>query len=304
MFNIIAKLQDQAIASIRTTCRNKVQIEEVQKWIIRNLPADSPIHLGGNRGRLASMHGDAVIIKRCQVVKNFTINFSKKVNNTCFEHFPITTKKGMLFLEIHKRRIFKNSPKINCSQRDPFTFIESKGRMYKQYLNGSVERLKRTQHHHDITAPLLDSNFNTHSKHYTENNPTTTSLLSILNRVYQPLIDINDLSKGGEGGFLSGLFSGMGDVILETAKGASGLVNSFGNSLGHVLKSASKGGAKLIRSTAPVIKSLGEIFMQGALPIISVLISLLNSLILWILWKQRAQKTSDHMSNEHQVTRV
>ena len=69
--------------------------------------------------------GDALLLAQFRNYTRYHIEYSRKIGNTCFRHFPITLPydNRTYFLELTDRRLVRSSPQIACDQRPPHTYV-------------------------------------------------------------------------------------------------------------------------------------------------------------------------------------
>ena len=108
---------------------------------------DSAKNLLASPGHRVTAHGEVSMISKCKTIHNFEIVWKRKINNSCYNNFPIILKeKSIQFLNLLDRELTKSSPKINCSNRglmfirnmDTYYIIDREGNLLNQTIEFEI----------------------------------------------------------------------------------------------------------------------------------------------------------------------
>ena len=81
-------------------------------------------------GHRISNLGEVALISKCKVLIRFEIVWSRKINQSCFENFPVKIPgRNLMFLNLLDREPIASSPRIKCSSRS-LIFIRSGEKYY------------------------------------------------------------------------------------------------------------------------------------------------------------------------------
>lgn len=111
-----------ALAS--TLCNLQRQVVGIQK-LITDAISDLAIDLvAAEGGMITEQMGDAILLKKCSVVRPKVTFWNQSLDSMCFQYLPLVTLMGnTMFLGLKTRCVFNDSHTIPCSSRKDHTFI-------------------------------------------------------------------------------------------------------------------------------------------------------------------------------------
>ena len=219
-------------------CNAQREIYNLQRLVMRNFPEMANELVFDEEGTIVESVGDALLVKKCDLVLYSNIFWNQSIHNVCFQHFPIETVTGkMRFLELTTRRVYNESEVIPCESRAEHLFVRDKYDAYWKYTSGKGFRIVKLRFQQDfndrLSLPKLAS-YNNKLKHYSFVTPHRTTLMSILASQRGNLREMSDLRKRGGGSVLQGIFSGISEVVETMSETGVTLVHSIANGITHL----------------------------------------------------------------------
>ena len=220
------------------SCNSQREIYNLQWLVMRNFPEMSNELIFEEEGFVVESVGDALLVKKCEVIRYANVVWNQSINGVCFQHFPVSTlTRGVMFLELSTRRIFNESEIIACQERKEHTFVRDKSGVFWKYTLDKGFRIVKLRYQQDfkdkLTIPKIAS-YNSKSRHYAAIPPHRTTLLRILASQRGNLRELADLRKQGGGSVLQGIFSGITEVVETMSDTGATIFHSIAKGLTHV----------------------------------------------------------------------
>ena len=235
-------------------CENARQLRRLQRLILTALPDIANSYLfPKNRGLSAQSVGDALLVGECMRIRSFNVSWDHKYQNVCYHLFPLhkALDNRTYFLELHTRRVFKHSHKINCRERDVHFVVKDVKGIFWQYTLHEGFQTVRVQHmHHRKTHLHLAKlkGFNKRLLHYQTSQPHRTTLLHLLNQQKENLETISDYTVIGHGNLALGVVHTLADTITFIGKTGEELFKTVGNVTEDLIGTTANGLVKIVGS--------------------------------------------------------
>ena len=233
-------LQEQHIMATMAAvaCNAQREIFNLQRLVLRNFPEMANELIFNEEGTVVEPVGDALLVKKCELVMYSEIFWNQSINDVCFQHFPVKTLAGEIkFLELSTRRVYNASEPMSCESRSDHLFVRDKHDTYWKYTCDKGFRKVKLRFQQDLndklSLPKLAS-YNSRLRHYSPVTPHRTTLLSILASQRSNLREINDLKKRGGGSVLQGIFSGITEVVETMSETGVTIVHSIAKGITHL----------------------------------------------------------------------
>ena len=280
-------LENKLISSLATlNCKTNRQLHRLQKMILTNLPDISnnfifPEH----QGILVEQVGDAIKLHSCRPIKEYEINWTQQINNTCFHLFPIRSKsfQGIKFLELTTRKVVPTSHKIPCIERTKIVYIRDVHNTFWQFSKSTgftkISPKHFIQNEFTLTLPVLAS-YTTKLTHYKKAIPHRITLLHLIAKQKENIEILSDFEDKGNGDFLLGITR----AISDTVEFAEHTGETFFSTVITGIKTLTNSTQGIINTTA---NGIATIFSSIGLP--NLVLYILNFLIIAYLVLMRLQ---------------
>ena len=208
-------------------CRMNADVHRLQLLNLHSFPDTVGEMLYAEKGMTITPKGDAYMVRQCKKILNYRIIWNKKLNNTCYQLYPVHLPRNKTkFLELSTRRILEKSNTIKCKNRQHVTYIRDINNEFWMYKLGAKHfrkvQLKDHYFHQRMTLPKLRT-YTPKLLHYEEVRAHRTTLLDLLATQQENLETLTDLKESGNGSILKGIASAMGDAIETVTDSASNI---------------------------------------------------------------------------------
>ena len=267
-------------------CKNNKKLDILESWILAHFPNEAANYLFEEEGKEIQLSGDSYLVSNCLKITNFSISWDRKINNTCFELFPVKIENNnkMFFLDLHRRQVYSKSTKISCNFKKIPLFIRDKnGALFSKFPGEKFKKVTETHPNlimADENLPNL-APYNIKLRHYDQKRLHRTTLLDLVVRQTQNFEELTRIRSESESeNFAAGLRNVIGKTLLAAAKGGSEIIHELGNSITKVIGGVSELDKGLINAigngSSNIIDSTGN-------SISKILKSFMSSFLLWIL---------------------
>ena len=125
-------------------CNTQREVYNLPKLIMRNFPSIANELVFNEEGTVGESVGDALFIKKFELVRYTEIFWNQTIDGVCFQHFSVKTLTGRVeFLELSTRPVFNVSEKMRCGDRLDHIFVWDKSDTYWKYVKEKGFRIKR-----------------------------------------------------------------------------------------------------------------------------------------------------------------
>ena len=182
-------------------CTLQKEIFGIQKLIMHSFLEVAHELMSNREGEFVESVGDALLIRKCDLVIIREIYWNQTWNGTCFQLLPVITTVGEIkYLELSTRKIFNSSMSISCHNRPDHTFVKDVKGIFRKYrLNKGFQKIKLRYESYSarpFSLPKL-ATYNSLLKHYEVAKPHRTTLLEMLALQRDNINELTNLRKKG-----------------------------------------------------------------------------------------------------------
>ena len=235
-------------------CSMSQDIQHLRAWAIRHFPSTAASWLGHARGTIIQPAGDAYIVHNCRKFIHYKVQWTRHVNNTCYDLFPvyIPSLRTYHYLRLADRNLLPFASPIHCSDRAKHTFIvDVQDTLWVVTASGNLSIVEK--HHSTIKFPHLLQPPKGFNMHLTIKEPPVLDPISVLNIVSQSqgairqlLNFIQQLGSGND--LISGLGIALGASLESLGSAGSEIIGSVGSALKESFEGFGNADEKIINS--------------------------------------------------------
>jgi len=224
MEQIEVKLYQNFILSLERQMNLECRLEKTNRDIFRAMLTSFPNsakNILATPGHRINNLGEVALISKCEVIVKFEIVWSRKINQSYFENFPVKIPgRDWMFLNLLDRELIVSSPKIKCSSRG-LVFIRSGEQYYIiNEKGGLLNKTTSFRNEHIFKEVKLDKNIRIDPRFFQEMSVDHLTILSLLSRSVNSISNVNEIfSKDND---ISKSLVGDVGFILEALSHSTG----------------------------------------------------------------------------------
>ena len=121
-------------------CENSKNMNKLHAFLLSTFPDAASEYLYPSNGYKIQAAGDGFLLRKCSVVRDYKIIWSREFNGSCYATLPILLSTGKLsFLHLPEREIGDYAKTISCKINKPILLIRDYANsIWSLYSNGSL----------------------------------------------------------------------------------------------------------------------------------------------------------------------
>ena len=256
-------------------CNMRKDISNLHKLLMHSFTDVVDELMMDSKGHIIENAGEAIIIKKCRMVSYKKIAWNQKLNDTCYMYFPIMLQSGTInFLELITRRIYAESPTIDCNKRPSEIYVRDSHNKFWKFNNETGFSRTKIQYQQygskRLTMQKLNG-FNEKLAHYSKPKTHRNTILSIIAEEQDSLKEITDFKTKGKGSFINGIFSGVADSVNSLSDTSRTILHSIAVGLKHITNDT----VEIAVETTDTIEGFFNILKGGPSSLVLYVIDLL-----------------------------